>query len=65
MSGYYYFAFTNGDPMRSSFKENEISIENMKKQFVGTFIRTGDEDHDFDRVADIWTEAKAKAYYND
>lgn len=61
---YYYFAFSNGDPMKSSFNENELSIENMKKQFVGTFIRTGDEEHDFDRVADIWTEAEATAYYN-
>ncbi len=64
MNGFYYFAFTNNDPMRTSFKENEISIEDMKKQFVGTWVKTGDEDYDTDRVNDIWTTEQANAYYN-
>ena len=62
---FYYFAFTNADPLRTSFKENEISLEEMRKQFIGTWVQTGDEDHDCDRVADIWTTAQATAYYND
>ncbi len=65
MNGYYYFAFTNDDPMRTSFKENEISIEEMRKTFIGTLVQTGDEPHDVERVFDIWTEEQAKAYYND
>ena len=64
MAGYYYFTFTNDDPLRSSFKEDEISIEDMRKNFVGNFVHAGDEPHDVARVADIWTEAQAKAYHN-
>ena len=64
MNGYYYFAFTNGDPVRTSFKENEINIEEMREQFVGTWVKTGDEDHDTGRVNDIWTTEQANAYYN-
>ena len=62
---YYYFAFTNDDPMRTSFRENEITIEEMKTRFIGKAIQTGEEDHDYSIVSDIWTEAQAKAYYND
>lgn len=62
---YYYFAFAYADPTRSSFKESEISIEEMRKRFIGEWIRTGDEPHDIERVTDIWTSAQAKAYYND
>jgi hypothetical protein len=62
---YYYFAFTNADSLRTSFKENEISLEEMRKQFIGTWVRTGDEEYDCDRVADIWTTAQTNAYYND
>ena len=62
---YYYFAFTNDDPMRTSFRENEITLEEMKTRFIGKAIQTGEEDHDYSMVSDIWTEAQAKAYYND
>lgn len=65
MNGYYYFAFANGDPMRTSFKENEISIEEMRKRFVGTWVQMGEEEYDADRVNDIWTTEQANAYYND
>ena len=65
MSKNYYFAFTNDDPLRTAYQENEISIEEMRKQFVGTFIRVGDEENDVNRVSDIWTEDQVKAYYND
>ena len=62
---YYYFAFTNDDPMRTSFRENEITLEEMKTRFIGKAIQTGDEEHDYSIVTNIWTEAQAKAYYND
>jgi hypothetical protein len=62
---YYYFAFTNDDPMRTSFRENEITLEEMKTRFIGKAIKTGEEDHDYSIVSNIWTEAQAKAYYND
>lgn len=62
---YYYLAFVNDDPMRTSFRESEISIEEMRTRFIGKSIRTGDEDYDYSIVSDIWTEAQAKAYYND
>lgn len=61
---YYYFAFFNDDPMRTTYAENEISIEEMRKRFVGDFVTIGDEPHDISRIADIWTEEQAKAYYN-
>ena len=32
---------------------------------VGTWIQTGDEDHDTDRVNDIWTSEQAKKYYTE
>lgn len=62
---YYYFAFASADPTRSSFKETEISVEEMRSQFVGKWIKTGDEPHDIECVTDIWTTAQVKAYYND
>ena len=65
MNKYYYFAFTNDDPMRTTYRESEISLEDMKARFVGKSIQTGDEDYDYSIVSDIWTEAQAKAYYND
>lgn len=65
MNGYYYFAFTNGDPMRTSFRESEISIEELRKQFAGTWVSVGDEEHDTALICDIWTETQARAYYND
>lgn len=65
MTPYYYFVFTNDDPMQTAYKESEISIEEIKKRFVGDFIQTGDEPHDISRVSDIWTEKQVKAYFND
>lgn len=62
---YYYFAFAYSDPMRSSFEESEIGIEEMRNRFIGEWIQTGDEPHDTERVADIWTYEQAHAYYND
>jgi hypothetical protein len=64
MAGYY-FAFANDDPMRTAYNEAEMSIEEMRKKFVGEFIQTGDEAHDISRVVDIWTQAQANAYYNE
>jgi len=60
---YYYFAFADDDAMRSTFTEEEISIEEMRERFVGSFIRVGDEEYDVSRVSDIWTEEQAKAYF--
>ena len=60
---YYYFAFTNADPMQTAFKEAEITIEEMRKRYVGTWVQTGDEEHDADRVSDIWTSDRAKNYF--
>lgn len=61
----FYFAFSSADPIPSYIGENKTTIEEMRKRFIGTFVRTGDEDHDFDRVADIWTESQVKAYFEE
>lgn len=65
MTNYYYFAFANDDPMRTAYREIELDIESMRRTFIGSFIRTGDEPHDVSRVIDIWTEEQVRAYYND
>ena len=65
MMANYYFAFSNDDPMRSKYPESKMTIEKMRELFVGTFIQVGDEPHDVNRVADIWTEEQAKKYFND
>lgn len=63
MGKYYYFAFNDDDPMRTSYTESDMTIEEMRKMFVGTFIQVGDEPHDINRVADIWTAEQAKNYF--
>ena len=60
MTKYYYFAFADDDPMRSAYREHEISIEDLRRTFIGDFIQTGDEPHDVSRVVDIWTEEQVK-----
>jgi hypothetical protein len=60
----YYFAFRGSDPIPSKFSENEMTLEDMRKRFVGQWIQTGDEPHDCERINDIWTKAQVEAYYN-
>lgn len=63
MARYYYFAFANDDPMRTTYTESELTVEEMRKRFVGTWVQTGDEPHDVARIADIWTAEQAARYY--
>ena len=65
MKKYYYFAFANADPMRTAFSAEEISIEEMRSRFVGTWVNCGDEDYDAERVVDVWTQDRAREYFND
>lgn len=60
---YYYFALRADDPVRTAYKEEETTIEELRKQFVGKAIQVGDEEHDIGIITDIWTEEKARAYY--
>lgn len=61
---HYYFAFRSSDPIPSTFREDEATLEEMRKRFVGQWIQTGDEPHDCERISDIWTKAQVEAYYN-
>lgn len=65
MTKYYYFAFSDDDPMKTGYREHEINIEDLRRAFIGDFIQTGEETYDVSRVVDIWTEEQVKAYYND
>ena len=51
----YYFALASADPVRIYTNEN-ASIEELRSQYVGSWVRIGEEDHDIDRVIDILTD---------
>lgn len=61
---YYYFALANNDPLVTSYPENSISLDELERKYVNTWIKTGDEDHDWERICAIWTEDQVDAYYN-
>lgn len=60
----YYFAFANGDPQPFVVEDDSV-MELIRARYIGTWVRTGDEDHDFDRVIDIWTEDQVRKYFDD
>lgn len=60
----YYFKMRGDDPIRSKYSENDYTIEEMKKEHVGKFIRVGDEEHDVEQIIGIMTETEAEEYFN-
>ena len=60
----YYFKMRGDDPIRSKYSENDYTIEEMKREHVGKFIRVGDEPHDVEQIIGIMTEAEAEEYFN-
>ena len=62
---YYYFAFANDDPLKTAFNENEITVDEMRERFVGSWVRVGDDEHDVNQVSDIWTSDQAKKYFEE
>jgi hypothetical protein len=52
----YYFKMRGDDTIRSKYSEKDYTVDEMKKEFVGKFIRVGDEPHDVEQIIGIMTE---------
>lgn len=61
---YFYFVLRGDDPMPTSYAEHEHDINALKEKFIGTWIKTGDEDHDEAQIIDIWTSYQADIYFD-
>lgn len=61
----YYFELRGDDPRRTSYSEENHSIEEMRSNFVGTFIQVGEEPHDVEQVIGILTQEQAERYFDE